>query len=106
MMSGKSQNCSNVSTVRGIISLTNFNAQFSVFYTIIFDMFPALICPSSGGKIAFTQHLVSSLSVNGCTVQLVHGRNNVICSWNVAAVVNKNVLEVAAAAAATAAVKC
>jgi hypothetical protein len=31
-------------------------------------MFPALTCPSSGGKIAFTQHLVSSLSVNGCTV--------------------------------------
>jgi hypothetical protein len=31
-------------------------------------MFRALTCPSSGGKIAFTQHLVSSLSVNGCTV--------------------------------------
>ena len=31
-------------------------------------MFRALKCPSSGGKIAFTQHLVSSLSVHGCTV--------------------------------------
>jgi hypothetical protein len=31
-------------------------------------MFRALTCPSSGGNIAFTQHLVSSLSVNGCTV--------------------------------------
>jgi len=31
-------------------------------------MFRALICPSSGGKIVFTQHLVWSLSVNGCTV--------------------------------------
>ena len=30
-------------------------------------MFRALTCPSSGGKIVFTQHLVSSLSVNGCT---------------------------------------
>ena len=28
----------------------------------------ALTCPSSGGKIVFTQHLVSSLSVNVCTV--------------------------------------
>ena len=31
-------------------------------------MFRALTCPSSGGQIVFTQHLVSSLSVNGCTV--------------------------------------
>ena len=31
-------------------------------------MFRALTCPSSGGKIVFTQHLVSSLSVNACTV--------------------------------------
>ena len=37
-------------------------------YTIILDMFRALTCPSSGGKIVFTQHLVSSLSVNVCTV--------------------------------------
>ena len=28
----------------------------------------ALTCPSSGGKIVFTQHLVSSLSVNVCPV--------------------------------------
>ena len=31
-------------------------------------MYRALTCPSSGGKIVFTQHLVSSLSVNVCTV--------------------------------------
>jgi len=31
-------------------------------------MFRALICPSSGGKIVLSQHLVSSLSVNGCTI--------------------------------------
>ena len=31
-------------------------------------MFRASTCPSSGGKIVFTQHLVSSLSVNVCTV--------------------------------------
>jgi len=31
-------------------------------------MFQALICPSSGGQIVLSQHLVSSLSVNGCTV--------------------------------------
>ena len=37
-------------------------------YTIILDMVRAVTCPSSGGKIVFTQHLVSSLSVNSCTV--------------------------------------
>ena len=31
-------------------------------------MFRALTCASSGGKIVFTQHLVSSLSINACTV--------------------------------------
>jgi hypothetical protein len=31
-------------------------------------MFRALTCPSSGGNIVSTQHLVSSLSVNVCTV--------------------------------------
>ena len=31
-------------------------------------MFRALTCPSSGGKIVFAQHLVSSLSVKVCTV--------------------------------------
>jgi hypothetical protein len=37
-------------------------------YTTILDMFRALTCPSSGGPIVLSQHLVSSLSVNGCTV--------------------------------------
>jgi len=31
-------------------------------------MFRALICPSSGGQIVLSQHLLSSLSVKGCTV--------------------------------------
>ena len=35
---------------------------------MILDMFQALTCPSSGGQIVLPQHLVSSLSVNGCTV--------------------------------------
>jgi len=34
-------------------------------YIIILDMFRALTRPSSGGKIIFTQHLVSLLSVDG-----------------------------------------
>jgi hypothetical protein len=46
-------------------------------YTTIHDMFRALTCPSSGGPIVFSQHLVTSRSVNGinmsalnrCTVQ-------------------------------------
>ena len=56
-----------------IILFTNFNAQFIIHkqyvcYTTILDMFRALTCPSSGGQIVFSQHLVLSLSVNGCTV--------------------------------------
>ena len=31
-------------------------------------MFRALTCPSSGGQIVLSHHLVSSLSVRGCTV--------------------------------------
>jgi hypothetical protein len=31
-------------------------------------MFRALTCPSSGGQVVLSQHLVSSHSVNGCTV--------------------------------------
>ena len=38
-------------------------------------MFRALTCPSSGGKIVFTQHLVSSLSVNVCTVHWLRALN-------------------------------
>jgi len=30
-------------------------------------MFGALACPSSGGQIVLSQHLLSLLSVNGCT---------------------------------------
>jgi hypothetical protein len=39
-------------------------------------MFRALTCPSSGGQIVLSQHLASSLSVNGCTV----GRMRADCS--------------------------
>ena len=31
-------------------------------------MFRALTCPSSGGQIVLSQHLVSSISVKGCKV--------------------------------------
>ena len=56
-----------------LVSITNlmhnsFILKQYVCYIIIFDMFRALPCPSSGGQIVFSQHLVSSLSVKGCTV--------------------------------------
>ena len=38
-------------------------------------MFRAFTCPSSGGKIVFTQHLLSSLSVNVCTVHWLRALN-------------------------------
>ena len=34
---------------------------------MILDMFEATLCSSSGGKIGYIQHLVSSLSVSGRT---------------------------------------
>ena len=40
-------------------------------------MFRALTCPSSGGKIVFTKHLVSKLSVNVYTVHWLRAD----CSW-------------------------
>jgi len=43
-------------------------------------MLRALTCPSSGGKIVFTQHLVSSLSVNGCTVRRLRADCSAVCS--------------------------
>ena len=42
-------------------------------------MFRALPFSSSGGKIVFTQHLVSSLSVNSCTVRRL--RADSALSW-------------------------
>ena len=38
-------------------------------------MFRALTCPSSGGKVVFTQHLIFSLSVNVCTVHWLRADN-------------------------------
>ena len=40
----------------------------NMYVTLLSSTCGALTCPSSGGQIVFTQHLVSSLSVNGCTV--------------------------------------
>jgi hypothetical protein len=42
-------------------------------------MFRALTCLSSGGKIVFTQHLLSSLSVNVCTVHWL--RADSVACW-------------------------
>jgi hypothetical protein len=39
----------------------------TLHYITILDMFRALICPSSGGQIVLSQHLVSSLSVQPFT---------------------------------------
>ena len=46
----------------------SFIHQQYVCYITILDMFRASTCPSSRGKIVLSQHLVSSLSVNRCTV--------------------------------------
>ena len=52
-------------------------------------MFRALTCPSSGGKIVFTQHLVSSLSLNSaesalnrCTLQPFTEKDDTRCYVN------------------------
>ena len=45
-------------------------------------MFRALTCPSSGGQIVFSQHLVSSLSVNRCTVQPFTESDDTRCCEN------------------------
>ena len=55
-----------------LVSITNlmhnsFILQQYVCYIIILDMFRAVPCSSSGGQIVLLQHLVSSLSVNGCS---------------------------------------
>jgi hypothetical protein len=53
-------------------------------------MFRALTRPFSGGKIVFTQHLVTSLSVNVCTVHRLRASNSIYCddhSYNVITVV-------------------
>ena len=41
-------------------------------------MFRASTCPSSGGKILLSQHLVSLLSVNGCTVCWIRANSALI----------------------------
>ena len=44
-------------------------------------MFRVLTCPSSGGKIVFTQHLILSLSVNSCRVQRMRTDCSAVCSY-------------------------
>ena len=57
-----------------IISSTNFNAQFSLFINsmfvnaIILDMFRALTCPSSGGKLCIKVGWWNN-SILWCTVE-------------------------------------
>jgi rRNA maturation endonuclease Nob1 len=57
-------------------------------------MFRALTCPSSGGKIVSTQHLVSSLSVNVCTVHRLRAESTLnLCTVQTANFSMKNVLQ-------------
>ena len=58
----------------GLVSITNlmhnsFIIKQYICYVIILDMFRVIPCSSSGGQIVLLQHLVSSLSINGCTVR-------------------------------------
>jgi hypothetical protein len=41
-------------------------------------MFQELTCPSSGGQIVLSQHLVSSLSLNSCTVCRMRAESAII----------------------------
>ena len=47
---------------------TSFILQQYICYIIILNMFRAVPCSSLGGQIVLLQPLVSSLSLNGCTV--------------------------------------
>jgi hypothetical protein len=51
-----------------------------LFYITILDMFRALTCPSSEGQNVLSQHLVSSLSVNGCMVCRMRADCEAVCS--------------------------
>ena len=58
-----------------------FRPRIIVCYITILYMFRALTCPSSGGQIVLSQHLVSSLSVQ-CSTESDDTRccDNTICS--------------------------
>jgi hypothetical protein len=64
-------NC--IITASGIATLckrmysTPDESRLQSSYTTILDMFRASTCPSSGGQDILSLHLLSSLSVNGCT---------------------------------------
>ena len=43
-------------------------------------LYCTVTCPSSGGQIVLSQHLISSLSVNGCTVCRMRGDCSAVSS--------------------------
>ena len=55
------------------------NFQYLCYITIL-DMFRAVTCPSSGGQIVLSQHLVSSLSVQNSTVYRMRADCSAVCS--------------------------
>jgi len=64
-------------TVHLSITLANdqINVQiFNTFITILY-MFRAISCSFSGGQIVLIHHLVSSLSLSDCPVNLCIGRS-------------------------------
>jgi len=54
-----------------------------VCYIIILDMFRAVPCSSSGGQIVLLQHLLLSLSVNGCIVRRLRADSKHVGDYNV-----------------------
>ena len=74
------KNC--IQTASGTFALCNrlhSTLVDSGLINIILDMFRTLTCPSSGEKIVFTQHLLSSLSVIACTVHWLRADSLTIC---------------------------
>ena len=62
-------------TVHHSIDLFQLPTYCTILYSVTIRMLhydprhvSSITCPSSGGQIVLSQHLVSSLSVNGCTV--------------------------------------
>jgi len=79
------QNNSQSTNVCKLISITNLMHNSFILipyvcYITILDMVRALTCPSSGGQIVLSQNLVSSLSVNSCTVSRKRADCSAVCS--------------------------
>ena len=76
-------NC--IITASGIVTLCTVQhsrpdeSRLQIADTIL-DMFRALMCPSLRGQIVLSQYLVSSLSVNGCTVCLMRADCPLYCT--------------------------